>query len=286
MDIGFLGAFIGGVLTLLSPCSVMLLPALFSFAFANPRDLLARTGVFYLGLITTLVPLGVLAGTLGAFVTANRVVFVQVASLIVMLLGVVMLLNLPFLRLRGTSGLDSSSALSVYALGTVYGLAGVCAGPLLGAVLTLAAVGGNALYGGLILLLFAAGMALPLFVLALLWGRLPFVRRLVRPREIRIGAWRNTWSGVIGGVLMIAIGGLLLVTDGTTALTGLLGASDQARLENRAIALTSAVPDFWVAGVVIAVAGAAWLLLRLRSRSEEARSEEAHSEEAAKVRGG
>lgn len=57
MDIGLLGAFLGGVLTLLSPCSAMLLPAFFSYAFADPRELLTRTGVFYLGLITSLVPL-------------------------------------------------------------------------------------------------------------------------------------------------------------------------------------------------------------------------------------
>lgn len=71
MEIGLLGAFLGGVLTLLSPCSVMLLPAFFSYAFSSPRQLLSRTGIFYLGLITTLVPLGVLAGTLGSYVNQH-----------------------------------------------------------------------------------------------------------------------------------------------------------------------------------------------------------------------
>ncbi|MGI6879240.1 cytochrome c biogenesis CcdA family protein [Microbacterium sp. gxy059] len=266
MEIGLLGALVGGVLTLLSPCSAMLLPAFFSYAFARPATLLSRTGVFYLGLITTLVPLGVLAGTLGAFVNRHRFAFVAVAAVVVMILGLLMLLNvpLPFLRSRGAA--EGISPASVYALGTVYGLAGVCAGPLLGAVLTVAAVSGSALYGGVILLFFAAGMALPLLILALLWGRLPFVRRLVRPREVRIGRWRNTWTGIVGGSLTLALGAFLLITNGTASLGGVLGASEQIAVESWAREATAGVPDWLVAVLVVAIALGAWLAVRIRAR--------------------
>ncbi|XRQ09121.1 cytochrome c biogenesis CcdA family protein [Actinomadura welshii] len=266
MDIGLLGAFLGGVLTLLSPCSAMLLPAFFSYAFAGPTELLTRTGTFYLGLITTLVPLGVLAGTLGAFVNEYRFTFVTIASIIVIVLGTVMLLNIPIPFLSGGAAAGGTSATAVYALGTVYGLAGVCAGPLLGAVLTVAAVSGNALAGGIILLVFAAGMALPLLVLALLWGRLPFVKRLVRPREVMVGRWRNTWTGIIGGALTVAVGILLLATAGTTELTGILGAADQAALEGAVLEEAGQVPDLLVAGIALATALTSWLLVRSRRK--------------------
>lgn len=266
MDIGLLGAFLGGVLTLLSPCSAMLLPAFFSYAFASPRELLTRTGVFYLGLITSLVPLGVLAGTLGAFVNTHRFTFVTVASVIVIVLGGLMLLNVPVPFLRRGTNTQGTSMTAVYALGTVYGLAGVCAGPLLGAVLTVAAVSGTPLSGGIIVLVFAAGMALPLLILALLWGRFPAVRSLVRPREVTIGRWSNTWTGIIGGILTIGVGILLLVTAGTTELTGLLGASTQANLEGTVLSWAGQIPDVVV---VIAVLGAAllgWLIVRTRTK--------------------
>ena len=42
MNLTLLGAFLGGILTLLSPCSVMLLPAFFAYAFSSPGALLAR----------------------------------------------------------------------------------------------------------------------------------------------------------------------------------------------------------------------------------------------------
>jgi len=265
MDIGLLGALLGGALTLLSPCSVMLLPAFFSYAFTTPRELSSRTGVFYLGLITTLVPLGVLAGTLGAFVNQHRLTFVSVAAAVVILLGVIMLLNIPVPLFGRASAGGGTTLASVYALGTVYGLAGVCAGPLLGAVLTLAAVGGNAVYGGIILMVFAAGMTLPLLILALTWGRLPFVQKIVRPREIKLGRWRNTLTGLIGGALTIGIGILLLATNGTTTLNGVLGATQQAHLEGWVSMATADIPDVAVLGGTTLVALCIWLMLRRRS---------------------
>ncbi len=265
MDLGLLGAVLGGVLTLLSPCSVMLLPAFFSYAFTSPGTLMARTGVFYLGLITTLVPLGVLAGTVGAFVNEHRTTFVTVAAVVVIVLGLVVLLNVPLPFLSRSRGMEGTSTASVYALGTIYGLAGMCAGPLLGAVLTLAALGGNALYGGIVLLVFAAGMALPLFLLAFLWGRLPLTRRLVRPREVHIGRWRNTWTGIVGGLLTVAVGLLLLVTDGTTSLGGVVGAAEQVRLEGWLRERTSTVPDLLVTVIALCLALAAWTLSRRKA---------------------
>ncbi len=257
MNLSLLGAFLGGVLTLLSPCSVMLLPAFFAYAFTSPGALLARTGVFFAGLATALVPLGLLAGTLGAWVNRFRFELVTVASVVVILLGLVMLLGVPVPGLVRQRGARGASAASVFALGTVYGLAGVCAGPLLGAALTFAAFGGDPLFGGLVLLVFAAGMAMPLLLLALLWNRVPAVQRLVRPRELVIGRWRNAWTNVIGGALTAAIGVLLLVTRGTTSLGGLLGATEQARLESTVMLATAGVPD-WVAILLLAALAAIW----------------------------
>lgn len=272
MNPTLIGAFAGGVITLLSPCSVMLLPAFFSYAFTSPTKLLARTGVFYLGLITTLVPIGVLAGSVGAFVNDNRSMVVTVASWIVIALGVVMVagITIPLPGSSNADGHDATSTTSVYALGTVYGIAGVCAGPLLGSVLTLATVGGSAAHGGLVLLVFAAGMVVPLIVLALVWDRLPWVRVLVRPRGFRIGPWSNTWTGLIGGALTIGVGVLLLVTEGTATLGGVLTVDDQFRLEEWVAGWSEGVPDgAFVAGAVAVLVGV-WMLRRRRTAGRRA----------------
>jgi len=58
IEVSYLAAFFGGVLSLLSPCSALLLPTFFAYAFQARKGLLAKTTIFYVGLATTLVPLG------------------------------------------------------------------------------------------------------------------------------------------------------------------------------------------------------------------------------------
>lgn len=269
-DVGLVGAFLGGVLTLFSPCSILLLPAFFSYAFTSVGAMVSRTAVFYLGLITTLVPLGLLAGGFGALIAGNRDLLILVASLLVIVLGLVQLLGVPIPGLARAGQLAGTSGLAVYLLGTVYGVAGICAGPILGSVLALAAIGGSALYGGLVLLVFAAGMVLPLLVLAVLWERIPGLQGWLRPRELRIGPWRNTWTNVIGGLVTVALGVLLLVTDGTLAAPGLLDANSQVNLEAQVLAGAQHVPDLVAVAVAAAVLVAVWLIQRRRSQRADA----------------
>jgi len=267
MDIGYAGALIGGVLTLLSPCSVMLLPAFFAYAFTSPGRLLARTGIFYLGLIATLVPIGVLAGSVGAIFTQNRGVFVAVASVVIIVLGVVQLSGMPLPAFTRGGAAEGTSTISVFLLGAVYGVAGVCTGPILGSVLTIAAIGGNAAYGGIMLAVYALGMAAPLFVLALVWDRTRMARRgWLRPRSLRIGRWQNSWLMVVSGALSIAIGILLLVTDGTAGLGGILTISDQYAAETWVVTASSGVSNLAFSIVALVVIGAVVAVFALRSR--------------------
>ena len=117
------------------------------------------------------------------------------------------------------------------------------------------------------LLVFAAGMVLPLFVLALLWERIPGLQAVLRPRELRIGPWRNTWTAVIGGLVTVALGVLLLVTDGTLAAPALLDATSQVNLEAQVLAGARQVPDLAVVAVAVAVLAVVWLVQRRRSRA-------------------
>ncbi|GAA2837074.1 LPXTG-motif cell wall-anchored protein [Leucobacter komagatae] len=266
MDLSLLGAFLGGTLALLSPCSVMVLPAFFAYAFHSPRELFSRTGAFFLGLATALVPLGLLAGTLGAWVAANRSGIMMWVLIAVIALGVVMLLGIPLPALTRQQSAKGTSIASVYALGAVYGLAGGCAGPIFGAVLAMAAFGGNALMGGFTMLLYAAGMTVPLLLLALLWNRIPGVRKLMRPRELVIGRWRNAWSNVIGGLITIAVGVFMLVTDGAQKFGGVLDASTQAAVEANVMRATSGTSNLIVLGIGALLALGGWAIVRWRRR--------------------
>ena len=249
MNIGYAGAFIGGILTLLSPCSVMLLPAFFAYAFGSPTRLFARTGIFYVGLVSTLIPIGVLAGSVGALFAQNRTGFVVVAALVIVLLGAIQLSGLNFPAFTRGDGADGTSKVSVYLLGTVYGVAGICTGPILGSVLTVAAIGGTAVYGGILLASYALGMVVPLIVLALVWNRTRIgTSTWLRPRQVRIGRWQNSWLMIVSGLLSIGLGVFLLLTDGTDSFGGILTISDEYAAENWVLNSTS-----WISNGIFSV---------------------------------
>lgn len=268
MVIGYAGAFIGGLLSLLSPCSALLLPAFFAYAFTTATRLVARTGLFYLGLLATLVPMGIFAGALGSLLTQHRTALIATAASLVISLGLIQLLGIRLPAWFRSGARGGGSRLSVFVLGTVYGVAGACTGPILGSVLTVAAVGSNPVYGAVLLAVYALGMALPLFVLALFWDRLGISgRRWLRPRPVTVGRWSNSAVMIISGSLSIGIGILLLATDGTAGLGGLLTVSDQFRLESAASGAASALPNtaFMVAAAAL-LALAAVLNWRIRRR--------------------
>jgi cytochrome c biogenesis protein CcdA len=221
-DIGYLAAVVGGVLTLISPCSALLLPSFFAYAFRSPGRLFARTAVFYAGLCVTLVPLGAGSSLMSRLFYGERELLIAVAGWGVIAFGAAQLAGMGFSlgfarrvqgRLAGRTG-----AVPVFVLGAVYGLAGFCSGPILGAVLTVAATGGT-VRGASLLACYALGMALPLFLLALLWDRFDLGRKgWLRGRSLRIGPVRVHTTNVLSGLLFVLVGVLFLVYDGTASL--------------------------------------------------------------------
>ncbi|PRW64198.1 cytochrome c biogenesis CcdA family protein [Actinopolyspora mortivallis] len=264
-QVGLLGAFLGGLLTLVSPCSALLLPSFFAYAFGSPTRLLAHTTVFYVGLCTTLVPLGVASGLLGALFTGYRSELTLAGGLLLIGLGLVQLTGRgagigAAQRLGGRVRI--SSAASVLALGSVYGLAGFCAGPLLGGVLTVAATGASPGYGAVLLAVFALGMACPLFVLAALWERLGR-RRWLRGREVRVAGFRVHTTNLVSGLLFVGMGVLFLTTEATAGLGGLVDTEIQYELGSGIRELSTRIAN---SHVLIAVAVGALLAMLWRRR--------------------
>ncbi|QWW19209.1 cytochrome c biogenesis protein CcdA [Schaalia sp. 19OD2882] len=281
-----LGALLGGVLTLFAPCSVMVLPTFFAYAFTSRRTLLTRTVVFWAGLLTTLVPLGTAIASLGLLLRQWSGVITWVAALVVIALGVaqVFAVEVPRPRLRtravgtavaaptGTGPKDegAASSLSVYLLGLTYGFAGVgCAGPILGAVLALAGIGGSPLAGAGLMVLYATGMALPLGLLALVWHWLRLSERpWMRPRPLELlGRW-TTWTNVVSGTLFILLGIALVVFGAHNPLGALVDQSVLAAWESDILTATAAIPWWVLLGAAGLLAGALALVWPRRKDGE------------------
>lgn len=268
-EIGYAGAFLGGLFALISPCSALLLPAFFAYAFPSRSALVGRTLIFYVGLAGVLVPLGLGAGWAGRLVYGHQTALTTGAGLLLITLGVAQIFGagftVPGLH-RLTARFGGHSPAAVLALGVVSGFAGFCAGPILGAVLTVAATSGAAVRGGALLAVYAAGMTAPLFLLAVLWDRYDLGhRRWLRGRTLRIGPLHSHTTSLASGLLFALLGAAFLVFGGTEGLTVLTAPlSWESALDNTASRVDAHLPDLVLLAVIggLVLATTLWRLSR------------------------
>jgi cytochrome c biogenesis protein CcdA/thiol-disulfide isomerase/thioredoxin len=225
----FVLAFLGGVLTILSPCILPVLP----FVFTRADQPFRRSGLPLLfGMALTFAVVATLAAVGGGWVVqANQwgrwiaLALVLVFGLALLLPSVADRLSRPFValgnRLTTSAGADGSPRSSLL-LGVATGLLWApCAGPILGLILTGAALRGANVETSLLLLAYAAGSALSLAVALLLGGKVFAAMK----RSLGAEEWirRVLGGAVVIGALAIAFGldtGFLsrVSTPGTTRL--------------------------------------------------------------------
>ncbi|MBA8878336.1 cytochrome c biogenesis protein DipZ [Phyllobacterium myrsinacearum] len=212
----FLVSYIGGALTILSPCILPVLP----FVFARTNQPFMKSGLpLLLGMAITFAGVASLAAVGGGgAVQANQ--YGRIAA--ILLLGFFGLtLLFPQLADRMTrplvaigarlsqSASDGTRAGSTVAPSFLLGIAtgllwAPCAGPILGLLLTGAALGGASIQTSLLLLAYAAGAATSLALALLIGGRVFSAMK----RALGAGEWirRGLGIAVLAGVAAIALG--------------------------------------------------------------------------------
>lgn len=273
MDISLVTAFLGGVLALLSPCGALLLPAFFASVIGQRMRLLLHGGVFYLGLVITLVPLGLGLGAVGDLLTGYRDALIIVTAIILIVLGLAQAAGFGFDVSRALPGANSlnqrahqrSGFLRTLLLGAASGVAGFCAGPILGAILTLAVAQGDALNAGLMLAIYGLGMVAPLTVLAAVWDKIgPRTMKLLRGRGFRFLGRQLHTTSVITGVLIAGIGVLFWTTNGLVTAPSLVPTSVQRWLQSYTGVLSDPLVDLLIIGGIVIVAITIWAVRRTR----------------------
>jgi cytochrome c biogenesis protein CcdA/thiol-disulfide isomerase/thioredoxin len=226
-------AYLGGVLTIASPCILPVLP----FVFARADKPFVRAGLpMLLGMGVTFAAVATLAAVAGGWVVAANQYGRAAALIILAIFGVTLLfpgfgdrLMAPLVavgaRLSQSAqhGAESqSSVLPSFLLGIATGLLWApCAGPILGLILTGAALRGANIQTSLLLLAYATGAATSLALALVVGGRVFAAMK----RSLGVGEWvrRGLGAAVLVAVAAIAFGldtGFLtqVSTASTTAL--------------------------------------------------------------------
>ena len=206
----YLGSFVEGIITFISPCLLPMLPVYLSY-FAGggerstKRTLTGAAG-FVLGFTAVFTAMGALAGTLGGFLKQYEAIVNIILGLIVIVFG---LNYIGVFKLKIFSGTKSRKVktemgfFSAFLFGVVFSVGWTpCVGAFLGSALALASSEGNVLKGVIMLLLYSLGLGVPFLLSAVLIDKLKGAFTFIKKNYKVI----NT----VCGVLLIIIGVLMM----------------------------------------------------------------------------
>ncbi len=207
-------AYLGGLLTIASPCILPVLP----FVFARSDQPFTRTGLPLLaGMAITFTLFATLAAVGGGWVVAANQYGRGVALVLMALFGITLLFpHIAERVMRPLVNIGNSLSNRVapgkpagpggsFLLGIATGLLWApCAGPILGLVLTGAALQGANVGSTLLLLAYAAGAATSLALALLIGGKVFGAMK----RSLGVGEWirRILGAGMLLGVVAITFG--------------------------------------------------------------------------------
>ncbi|MBI2010723.1 MAG: sulfite exporter TauE/SafE family protein [Candidatus Colwellbacteria bacterium] len=225
-------AFIAGILTLLAPCTLPLVPGYLGFIsgvsasdLQNPsKSKMARgkiflNGVLYvIGFSLVFIILGSLFGLTGVALAKYRIWLSRIGGIFVIFFGLFMMgiLKLPFLNVEKRIGnikiLKPGTPASSLVFGATFAFGWTpCVGPILGSILTLAASSATVGQGAFLLAVFSAGLAVPFLAIA---ASVSSASRYLA----KISKYLNVVS-IIGGVFLVFLG-ILLLTNNFNAWLG------------------------------------------------------------------
>lgn len=220
LDVSYLGAFLGGLLSFVSPCVLPLVPPYLGFLGGVTFEQLERSegvarrrifigaSLFVLGFATVFVAMGLGATAIGQAIVKYFDILSIVAGAIIIVFGLHLLgvfrIGLLFREARFHVGGGSATLWTAYLVGLAFAFGwSPCVGPILAPILTFAAAKESLAEGGVLLGCYALGMGLPFLAAAAAAPWFLSVMKRARP-------WLRHIERVLGVILVVT--GVLFVT--------------------------------------------------------------------------
>jgi cytochrome c-type biogenesis protein len=224
--LGALVAFLGGLLSFLSPCVLPLVPSYLGFVTGFTLDemtdrrkmAMVHATLFVLGFSLVFVLLGASATALGRALNHYQEWVTRIGGVLILFFGLYLLgvIKLGFLSQEQRAHLDRKPVgyLGSVLVGIAFGAGWTpCIGPILGGILTMAASQGDFQQGMVLLGWYSLGLAVPF--LAAAWAVESFLTVFQRYRKHMV------WVQRISGGLLLVVGLLMIFGQFTRLATWL-----------------------------------------------------------------
>jgi cytochrome c-type biogenesis protein len=228
-------AFLGGLLSFLSPCILPLAPGYLGLISGVSAGELAEgqergrkwrvlqaTGAFILGFTLVFVIMGLTSSYLGQLFAGNRNIIMRLSGIIVIFLGLHQAGWLPIrwlyrerrFTVKHTIGLGGA-----FLTGIAFSFGWTpCVGPILGSIMALAAGQAGLREGILLLGVYSLGLAVPFLLLAVAFDRVSRSLNKLK-RYMKYLEWASGILLILMGILLLT-GGFLKIISWFMQLTG------------------------------------------------------------------
>lgn len=229
-EVTYIGAFIAGLLSFLSPCVFPLIPSYVMYitgiSYADlhaehPSHIIRQKTIlhslcFICGFTAVFVLLGASATYIGSFLNEHAAIIRKVGGVLLVLLGIHVAGVLPLRFLLGEKRISIKLKPAGYAGSFLVGIAFAagwtpCIGPILAAILTVAATEERVYQGVLLLLTYSLGLGVPFLLSALAMNRFLLLFN-------RFKKYLHIIEIITGGVLVAV--GILIYTNWLSRLSG------------------------------------------------------------------
>ncbi len=220
--ISYFVAFLGGLLALLSPCTLATIPMYFSYGLEKRSTL--HTLTFFLGFTTVFISLGLIASAIGQSILlfqSKNSSLIFIAGLFLILFGIMQILGKGFSFLP-VKVFKAKSLFGVFLLGMLFALGWTaCTGPILGGVLLIATVLGSYLKVALLMFFYALGNFVPFFLLSFFvdgfrLSEVSWIKGKLVSFTIFGKKYETHTTQIVSGILLVFIGLLFLLFQGTS----------------------------------------------------------------------
>ncbi|NPE31555.1 cytochrome c biogenesis protein CcdA [Methanococcoides sp. SA1] len=170
MDLGGinpLAAFIAGVISILSPCVLPLLPVIFAYSTSKGK---LRPLAIVAGLSISFTVMGIITSAFGSLFQQYLIYVTAFAGIFIVFMGVTLIFDIGTFNVIGRlSGrqFKGDGLLGGLLLGISLGIIWIpCIGPILASILSLVAIEGDLFYGAFLLFIYSLGLGIPMLIIA------------------------------------------------------------------------------------------------------------------------
>lgn len=220
LSITLIVAFLGGIVSLMSPCGFAVLPVYFATVFKDPKRAFVSSGFFVLGITIAFAILGFIAASAGNLFDSYKLQLATFSGIVIIFFAILVFLNKGFsifnFQVRHK---PDHSYWGMLLTGFFFAIGwSPCVVPVLAGILFLAVNLGAALKGALLLAVYGLGAGIPLMVLSYFGDRFDWASKF-RGKELQLSFFgRKVHThiyNVIAGLILLFIG-LLMVFEGGT----------------------------------------------------------------------